>query len=48
MSRVRSVSQNDLLESLREGIIEKSIVCDQELLGIRKGGGGRDCILNAT
>ena len=40
MSRVRSVSQNDLLESLREGITEKSIVCDRELVGVRKGGGG--------
>ena len=51
MSRVRSVSQNDLLESLREGITEKSIVCDRELVGVRKGGGGaggRDCISNAN
>ena len=36
LSRVRSVSQNELLESLREGI-EPSIVLGRELVGVRAG-----------
>jgi len=47
LSRVRSVSQNDLLESLREGI-EPSIMFGRELVGIRAGQGSWELSIKST